>query len=896
MAFNPFNVFRRNQRILFAILTIIIMFMFVLSSGLGGKADFFDWLPGVLARKAQFGDVMAVVDGRKVTTSDLGKLQVNRVLANEYMANAALIATNKLAEYVRSRTDQVSPDHRPTIQELVSTRPFYLSERILGAVMSGQLPAELVQQLQQSSMAQLRSRLTSMATATDAKADDLSVARAGLQLMDLDQRRAVFESGQYFINQPNQTDADRMDFFLWLKKADRLGVHFTDSVIQSLIRSEFNNQLTAEDWLQVEKNLGRKEGYSPESLRQALGDEFRVRMAQTAVLGPDYARSPNVSPGYSAPYDLFRFYQDQLSPARFGVISLPAENFLSEVTGEPSESELVDLFKKYARAEPNPASPTPGFREPRRLKVAWLEVTGTEPYYQNAAKAILPSSGPMPEGVLAVASGLAAPTESLLQTAYRQYRETAARSIEDEWFTKTASPFSQIHLYDGALIKPHVLAALSGAMAGSLLTGGSWFSPALTMEQTAIMLDLQGRAQALVSLLPPPLTLPETLGSFAVLAARIPEPLPLAVVQSELITKLQQELAYQIAHDDVQTFQRDLSKLGEKLTRPGADSTAAREFAEKFIRERGLKSGATTDFHDQYSIADDPNLTPLKMKAAGPHGGSVDSIQFGRRFFFEPRPGSRREEPTRGLFQPRPYPTPFLSGPSRFESVVLVWRTAEIEDNIPKSLEAKGVRDKVVAAWRLEKAKQLARKAAEQLAQSAEKLGDNPTTIGQKLLDLHQETLNRFADPQAKARVKYFEIDDVAPLVAQPLPSAGRMSVAPFTITRTSNIPYPSPAMSEKLLATRKQPLSTPVVLADAPESTYYVAVLLSRSERSPEEFGFQVYNAPSVFGSEIATAIQQRYHLEFWEQARKQAIELLKIEFRYRDENPKLRERAGDR
>ena len=896
MAFNPFDVFRRNQRILFAILTVIIMIMFVLSSGLGGKADFFDWLPAVLARKAQYGDVMAVVDGRKVTTSDLGKLQVNRVLANEYMANAALIATGKLAEYVRGQADKVSPDHRPTIQELVSTRPFYLNERILGAVMSGQVPTELVQQLQQSSIAQLRARLTSIVTDASAKPDDLSVARAALQLMDLDQRRPVFESGQYFINQPNQTEADRMEFFLWLKKADQLGVQFTDTDIQSLIRSEFNNQLAPEDWLQVEKNLGRKEGYSPESLRQALGDEFRVRMAQTAVLGPDYARSPTLSPGYSSPYDLFRFYRDQLSTARFGVISLPAENFLDQVKGEPTESELIDLFKKYARAEPNPASPTPGFREPRRLKVAWLEATGKEPYYQNAAKAAIPSTGIMPDALLAVATGLAAPTESLLQSAYTQYREKAARTIEDEWFTKTASPFSQIHLYDGSLVKPQVLTAASGAMAGTLLTGGTWFSPALTLEQTGVMLDLHGRAQALASLLPPPLSLGDTLGSFAAMAARIPQPLPLAVVQPELLANLQEELVFQIANQDLQRFQRELSSLGEKLTRPGADNTAAREFAEKFIQERGLKSGATTEFHDQYSIGADPNLETLKEKAAGPHGGSVDNIQFGRRFFFEPRPGSRREEPTRGLFQPQAYPTPFLSGPTRFEPAYLVWRTAEIEDNIPKSLDAKGVRDKVIAAWRLGKAKELTRKAAEKLAQSAEKLGDNPTTIGQKLLDLHNETVNRFTDAPAKARVKYFEIDDVAPLVAQPLPSAGRMSVGPFAITRTSNVPYPSPSMSEKLLATRKQPLSTPVVIADAPETTYYVAVLLSRSERSPEEFGFQVYNAPSVFGSEIATAVKQRHQLELWEQARRQAVDLLKVEFRYTDENPKLTERAGDR
>jgi hypothetical protein len=36
MAYNPFNIFRRNQKAIFAVVTVFIMFTFVLSSGLGG--------------------------------------------------------------------------------------------------------------------------------------------------------------------------------------------------------------------------------------------------------------------------------------------------------------------------------------------------------------------------------------------------------------------------------------------------------------------------------------------------------------------------------------------------------------------------------------------------------------------------------------------------------------------------------------------------------------------------------------------------------------------------------------------------------------------------------------------------------------------------------------------
>ena len=57
MAFNPFNVFRRNQKILFALLTVLVMFMFVLSFGQG---DFFSSVPRWLGSTRHSGEVIAV--------------------------------------------------------------------------------------------------------------------------------------------------------------------------------------------------------------------------------------------------------------------------------------------------------------------------------------------------------------------------------------------------------------------------------------------------------------------------------------------------------------------------------------------------------------------------------------------------------------------------------------------------------------------------------------------------------------------------------------------------------------------------------------------------------------------------------------------------------------------
>src|SRR5215211_5325920 len=93
MAYNPFNIFRRNQKAIFAVVTVFIMFTIVLSSGLGGGADFFDWLPRWLGQKSQKGEVLCTIDGSKVYSSELEKLRFNRVMANRFMSLAGMQTT-----------------------------------------------------------------------------------------------------------------------------------------------------------------------------------------------------------------------------------------------------------------------------------------------------------------------------------------------------------------------------------------------------------------------------------------------------------------------------------------------------------------------------------------------------------------------------------------------------------------------------------------------------------------------------------------------------------------------------------------------------------------------------------------------------------------------------------
>src|SRR5947209_16520318 len=104
MAFNPFNVFRRNQKILFAMLTVLVMFMFVLSFGQG---DFFSSVPKWLGSTRHSGELIAVVDGSKVYESDLSRLNTRRQLANQYMAAASTRAAENLRKAVADGLSRV---------------------------------------------------------------------------------------------------------------------------------------------------------------------------------------------------------------------------------------------------------------------------------------------------------------------------------------------------------------------------------------------------------------------------------------------------------------------------------------------------------------------------------------------------------------------------------------------------------------------------------------------------------------------------------------------------------------------------------------------------------------------------------------------------------------------
>jgi hypothetical protein len=369
MAYNPFNIFRRNQKAIFAVLTVFIMIMFTLSSGVMG-GDFFDTFTQWLGSRKR-GDAVATVDGDKVRQGDLDKLRFDRLMANRYMALLAGMTIRNLDQAVNDQLPRMSPEGQNVMRQVTQDESMLEMAR---------RDPRTAQQLEQFGMGparmlqRMRAGLTQITESPTMKAEDKEAARTKLAKLVLQDLLLQGGGETYFAAAPNRNQRDQIDFILWQKKADQLGIRFTTEDVGRLVRRELYNQLTDQVQAEVQKHLTRElQGFTMPACLRALGEEFRVRAAQVAVLGPDAHgqrgdKTYGAFPLFSPPYEAFEFFRDRCSPSTYAAIPVPSAALVAEVerrmalpTGDPgriappTDDELKALFDRYANSTPDPS-------------------------------------------------------------------------------------------------------------------------------------------------------------------------------------------------------------------------------------------------------------------------------------------------------------------------------------------------------------------------------------------------------------------------------------------------------------------------------------------------------------------------------------------------------------
>lgn len=901
MAYNPFNIFRRNQKAIFAVVTVFIMFTFVLSSGLGGGADFFDWLPQWVRGKTKRGEFLCTLDGNKVYSRDLENLRFQRVIANKYLAYAATEAGQNLQNSVRDLQAQATP-------QLMQS----LMQQQLREQMGFALPGTFEQASQQA----LDSPLTKQADK-----DVIHAMRAELSFAQM--QRRFGQTGSYLTATPNRTSRDLIEFMLWDKKAHELGIEFADGDVKALVQKEFLGKFPSDVQVMQALRNEYRDRFSLDFALKALAAEFRVRAAQTALLGPVTVRSDHTltAPAvYSPPYDVFQFYREKTSPTAYEFLAVPAAAFVGQVTATPTEDELRRLFDERKDYEPDPSKEQPGFREPRKVKVEWVSVTGEEPYYRSMAAEYL-TKGPVavafvPPAIGAWSTLAVAPfgaADPLLRQEYERKVSDHKFQLDNKWDRPTFSNFfgALSGVLDTSVVRPANLVAAAGGAAGSAAGLGGPLLPANLLVGATVAAEQRGRIRAGMPLflgtVPGPGMLATAVGGEAAYRKNLPEPLPVEAYRPELLKELTERKARELAVNDLKKLKEEVDKLTDNGR--AKDKSSAKAYIAEFVEARGIKTGASTDFHSEWTIGDDPGLAPLKAvldkSGTDPHAALRERgpVQFGQSFFYTTNPRTQAKEPTTGTYKPEFYPeraaenalNPFAP---KAEPVFLAWRT---EERPAQSVPYNVAKPRVVEAWKRLKARDLAKAEAERLANELRaKPGQSDFVIEQDIKDMQAQVQAKTTDPKAKDRVRLFKVENVAPLQITVTPGMGQFggggeTVQLFKLAPTADLPYPTPEMEKALLDDRTKPVKTVLVQPDQPKDTYYVITLMGRRERGPEEFRLQVYGAGPLGRSQVGDQVRMAQFQDERDKTRDSILGLLKKEFNYvetEDQKKKLDER----
>jgi hypothetical protein len=854
MAFNPFTSFRRYQKTIFATMAIVCMLLFVLSSG-GAGADLLQQLIDWFSRGGGGkGDAAASIDGKKIGQEAVGTVMQHRKLADTYMLVVTDQAHRQVFDNVRRQREEANPELQKVIDQ------YSIIEQLKQQFPAEYLISDIARLQQQLRQVHLTITLGNPAN----KEKQLAIVDTLQNLMERERVRlnkAIVQGREgFFGGRPDKTE-DALDFMLWKKQADKLGIRMMkEDVAQAIGAETMNQKLPPETTKAIDQFLHDKfRGFSLDNLNTALTDEFRVRAAKTAILGePAYTRT--APPVTATPDELFEWYKDVRTTIRTGLIEVPVAKFVDKVTETPTDAQLRELFDKHKNDEYNPASEQPGFKEPRRVKVEWIALPSDSPYYTKVSElapvfaavgqlgtpAITADGGPA-FGFSAVLAARQVAADLPHDDLYREYLQ---------YWPSWTSPIAfgvRSGVHDSSVMRPENIAILVGSAAASGLTDSGPFTAPLAMEGRVIVRENFDRAIIGSTVILSASLEPAPLGIDAVISELIPKPPAERVVRGILAARHRERLIEGLMKSDREWFATELAKRTKEQDRVNVDA-----FINDFIHTRQLRRGGTAEAVDRYVLADDPGLAEFRTAFQ-----KVRKDPIGAQFVSELIDQQTQTKPE--LFQPlmlNARPITYLH-----------WRT---EDREPRALPFDQAKPKVEAAWRFEKARPLAKAEADQLAVEAK----NKTEM--ELRDLAAKSSSR----------GLIELPSMARL--NPSLSFGTGGSPRYdgpTIPQ-DKIKYAGGGMVNTVIDLRKENAGSTAVTPDYPKSNYYVAALIAKEVPTADAFRIAYKgsmgppNFRDILFDYYANERQDKYRNEVTKQLRNDAkLEIYKPDKKTDDE-----------
>jgi hypothetical protein len=883
MAFNPFEAFSMRSRLgrsLMAVLGIVVMLTFVLSSGAVGTGnDFFDQIGGIFNTKKK-GDQVATAYGDKVYQADLQEVRRERLAAKTFLMEARHRAHHNWAielGEVAKGTQLTVP-----VREYVSAFAAAYPTRYTNAI-KWQMAAD-------------PTKLQTLLREARPDSEDRRALNGAAAVL-------VYETMGRGIDPviPDrdfnpETDDGALNFLLLLKKADQLGVQYSDKAVVDLVSRETGGRLTQADRDAIEASMRQSPqfaGLTGEWLRKAVGNEYRARVALAALegrtAGDELKTITNMQaqqygadgqerglttarPGGVTPYEFFEFYKDRCSEHTFTAIEVPASAFVGKVEGAPTVKERVELFNKYRGELPDPASDKPGFKDPRKAAVSFVTLDATAKRITDAQPRI--AAGNL---FLALTAGAQTPPggaiPALLQAVHPEL--AATMPVKDEISAKVQANVKPYNIMDqwgfqprdASIFRPEPIAALLAGFSGYPTPTSAvapWFLAARYVEADEMKHRVPAMLQAWLMPFNPVPT--NAFGYLAYALPHLPKLPPEGLYSATVVAEQKKRDRRQLFEEDVQQFRNKLREMTEDPDRLAAmfgqkkedknskekaakAQAEARKYVAEWLAERGLTAQGTNTPGSAMDLSKDPALKTLNDLAFPEPAGTnsfaemVFAVDNYSRMIGRQMPDTPRMTAFQADWFPRRPMGEDLDKPAH-----LFWLTADVPATQYSSLDAANraltlssfntilfhfdpdrMTERVDKAWRLEKARALAKAEADKLVEKVKEIGKraaaNPVGVEKELRDL-----------VAAQNYRVVTLDGIAKLKFEHMPTQAQLGYAPTKIDKLK-VMYPSANFVDQLLEVRNQQPGAVTVVPDAPRTHYYVACLVSSAPKTVEQF-----------------------------------------------------------
>lgn len=851
MALHPFRSFRKHQKVIWGGLVIVCMITFVFASGRG---DIFERLTGWV-RAARTTTPVTTLYGKTVDRRQIDTLTQQRRVAQQALSSAFGRAYAQIDdELTRLKRDQENkpPDPKSGIDQ-------FLKER----------------KLQQ-------------------------------------EQQGLVQQGQRFADPRALTRTDALlDFLVWQHQADQLRIRLDREAVDAELGRLTGKRVTLADVLPAVQG-GRGSQLTEAQVEKAVAEEFRVSMAQQALLGEDLAEAriqdqqagqnpmnpfgPNPAggdrgsslyqvPAPVTPYEFWKYYETQRTAVDVALVPLPVPaTSRGESLDAQGLKEVQAMYDRYKGVEARPDQAQPGFKVPRRIKVAWVRAPLEAEYYRKSAadtlKVLQAGLGFTAAGS-AVLTGLPAVADPYFLSQYHDLKSPDRGPFDLAGLGQAGYALS---IYSLRAQPQEVAAAVGQAVGGSALLsplGAAITYQAGTYQRHSRDKDLEelvareAREKRIpygCTLLlagaggagPAPLAGALTVSGLAAYGeARQSLPATSALAQDLVRQRARSVLAVDLAAGNLRTFQKEMERQRARGANAEAKARAVEQWLPKALEEYHLEAmpRPMDKARDQYDLAKAPALEPLKevlLRQLGQFAEQLDTVLASQLFqgegLYEPAVwppfaslGGEPTDPRLAQFGPRP--------PDR--DVFLVWRTENDPAYVPSFDQ---VKEQAIAAWHLQKARLATEDEADQLKAAFAKAGGDLAQVTQ----LAEE----------KAHQQPVVLRSVAREVPAPMAVAAGHNYNAYQFPK--DLPYPGADWVNQLVDKLKTKGDT-VVLADRPEKTFYLAVLLERHEPSELTFRDVYRDAAIAFNRDpmLDHLVQERrtkYVDEFVNQLRNEA------------------------